>query len=318
MAERMRSCAVSVDLDEIHHYLAIHGIADLPVARHAVYDVALPRMLDWAASRSVPLTLFVVGADLERQESRATLRKAAALGHEMGNHSHSHAYDFSRQDPDRITADVGRASEAIERATGFSPRGFRAPGYTITRAVYDALERNRFLYSSSVFPCPAYYGAKATAIGLKRCLGRLSSSVVDDPRVLTAPTTPYRIGRPYWRRGVGLLELPIQTTPGLRLPYIGTTLTLLGPAGSAWLTRRLANVAFVNLELHGVDFLGPEDGLRALATHQYDLSIPLARKLAALDAALDVLCADGVRFRTLADVALRFDLDQHRGQNRPS
>jgi peptidoglycan/xylan/chitin deacetylase (PgdA/CDA1 family) len=315
MSEPMRACAVSVDLDEIHHYLAIHGLGALDVARHAVYDVALPRLLDWATRRSIPLTLFAVGSDMHREQNRAQLSRAVASGHEIGNHSFSHAYDLSRQDSDTIAQDIRRASEVIESATGYSPRGFRAPGYTITRPVYDALDRQGFVYSSSVFPCPTYYGLKVTAIGLKRCLGRRSSSVVDDPRVLGAPNEPYRIGRPYWRRGVGLLELPIQTTPGLRLPYIGTTLTALGARGSAWLTRQLAGVRFVNLELHGVDFLGPEDGLRPLAAHQYDLRIAVAQKLAALDAALDVLDAGGVAFHTLSDVALRFDLDHQRGHN---
>jgi hypothetical protein len=64
-----------------------------------------------------------------------------------------------------------------------------------------------------------------------------------------------------------------------------------------------------------VDFLGPEDGLQALSAHQYDLSIHVARKLAALDAALDVLNAAEVRFQTLSEVALRFDLNRQRGQN---
>lgn len=314
----MRRCSVSVDLDEIHHYLAIHGLTDLDVNRHAVYDVAVPRLLEWAAHRGLPLTLFAVGADLARNENREVLSVAANGGHEIGNHSFSHAYDFSRQPGDVIATDIRRASEAIEQATGSSPRGFRAPGYTITRAVYDALSAQGFSYSSSVFPCPSYYGAKVLAIGLKRCLGRRSSSVVDDPRVLRAPTAPYRVGRPYWKRGVGMLELPIQITPGLRLPYIGTSLTLFGSLGSAWLTRQLARVPFVNLELHGVDFLGLEDGLRPLARHQYDLSLDVGSKLAALDAAIDVLEADGVRFQTLADVALRFDLDLQRGQNRAS
>ena len=39
------------------------------------------------------------------------------------------------------------------------------------------------LYDSSVFPCPAYYTAKAAAISLLRMRGRQSRSIIDDPRV---------------------------------------------------------------------------------------------------------------------------------------
>ena len=68
--------------------------------------------------------------------------------------------------------------------------------------------------------------AKDAAISLYSVLGRPSRSVVDTPWVLTAPTEPYRIGTPYYRRGNGLLELPIQVTRGLRLPYFGTPLMM--------------------------------------------------------------------------------------------
>src|SRR5437899_418459 len=68
-------------------------------------------------------------------------------------------------------------------------------------------------------------------------LGRPSRSIVDTPAVLTAPTRPYRVGRPYWKRGTGLLELPVQVTRTLRLPYIGTFLMLRGVTGARFLTK---------------------------------------------------------------------------------
>ena len=119
-------------------------------------------------------------------------------------------------------------ARAIERATGMAPRGFRAPGYTITDEVFSVLAELGVAYDSSVFPCPPYWVAKAAAIGLIALRGRTSRSIVDTPAVLAAPTRPYRVGRPYWRRGEGLVELPVQVTRGLRLPFIGTYVTLPG------------------------------------------------------------------------------------------
>jgi hypothetical protein len=63
---------------------------------------------------------------------------------------------------------------------------------------------------------------------------------------------------------------------------------------------------FVNLELHGIDFLGPDEGLDALATHQPDAKLPLARKLAALSATVELLREKGAVFTTLAESADAF------------
>jgi len=128
--------------------------------------------------------------------------------------------------------------------------------------------------------------------------------VLDDPRVLTAPANPYRVGRPYTRRGVGLLELPIGVTRGARLPYIGTSVTLGGPRLARVLSHAMVGRPLVNLELHGIDLSDVEDdGLRWLAPHQPDLRRSAAEKEAALRAAIAVLRSAGYAFVTLAEAA---------------
>jgi hypothetical protein len=137
--------------------------------------------------------------------------------------------------------------------------------------------------------------------------GRGSASIVDSPQVLRAPTEPYRVGQPYWTRGTGPLELPIQVTPGLRVPYIGTTLTLAGPTRARWLTRLVCGRRFVNLELHGIDVLDQLDELKGLVGHQPDVKVPLRRKFDSLSAAIDTLKASGYAFRRLGEAAREFD-----------
>ena len=129
--------------------------------------------------------------------------------------------------------EVASGIEAIYRAVGESPVGFRAPGYTVSDDLFGVLEDLGVLYDASVFPCPLYYGAKTSKIGMIRLRGRESRSIVDDPRVLSAPTVPYRVGTPYWRRGAGLLELPVQVTRGARLPFIGSLPTPPPPPRTA-------------------------------------------------------------------------------------
>src|SRR5690606_5154912 len=157
-------------------------------------------------------------------------------GHELGNHTFDHHYDLSRRGDAEIRSQIERASDAIAARAGQRPSGFRAPGYTMSDAVYRALASTGMAYSSSVVPCPWYYAAKVAVIAAYRLRGKASSSIVGSPRVLSAPRVPYRAGEPYPRAGAGVLELPIQVTPALRLPFIGTSLTALGPLGA----RRLA------------------------------------------------------------------------------
>ncbi len=201
----MRLCAISVDLDEIPNYFAIHGLA-APAGGAAtkVYDVALGRLTRFASEAKVPLTLFAIGSDLQGSASAAVrLAAAAAAGHELANHSLDHRYDLTRLPRAEITRQIAGGAQAIAQATGVRPTGFRAPGYTITDEVFSVLTELEVGYDSSVFPCPAYWAAKTAAIGAIRLRGRRSRSVVDTPQVLRAPVRPYRVGRPYWKRASG-------------------------------------------------------------------------------------------------------------------
>ncbi len=301
--------SLSVDLDEIDCYTAIHGL-DAPEgeARRAIYARAIPRFERLFAEEGVKATFFVIGRDLETSGNDAVVRRLHEAGHEIANHSQSHFYDLTRKPRETIFEEVARGQEAIERATGERPSGFRAPGYTITDTVYDALGELGYDYDSSVFPCAPYYAAKAAALGVIALRGRRSHSILDDPRVLVAPADPYRVGRPYFRRGDGLLELPIGVTSVAtgRLPYIGTTLTLGGPRLATTLTRLMRGRPLVNLEMHGIDLSdAEEDGLAFLAPHQHDLRRTAAQKETALRAAIRALRDGGAEIVRLDEAARR-------------
>lgn len=299
-----RLCAVSVDLDEIPNYFAIHGLAKpTGASAHAVYDVALDRLGAFSRRMHAPLTLFTIGADLDRAEAAGRLRDLAQAGHEIANHTLDHRYDLTRLPRDEMKRQVEASANVIQAATGQRPVGFRAPGYTVTDALFDVLDEVGVAYGSSVFPCPPYYLAKAVRLAKMQLLGKTSRSILDAPLVLRAPTRPYRVGRPYWKKGRGVLELPIQVTRGPRLPFIGTTLTLAGPTMARWLTRLVVGEPLVNLELHGMDVLDADDGLATLRGHQPDVTVPHEKKLEALAAVVDVLRDAGYRFVRLKDAA---------------
>jgi peptidoglycan/xylan/chitin deacetylase (PgdA/CDA1 family) len=284
--------AVSVDLDDLELYRRIHGLpssreaARAASGRRDAYVLAVERALAFAREAGIPLTLFCVARDLERSACADVLRGALAAGHAIESHSLSHPYDLSRLAAAEIDREITGSFDAIEAALGARPSGFRAPGYVVTDAVFDALERAGAGFDSSVFPCPPYYFAKLAVLGAMQMIGRRSSSIVGRPEVLAAPTEPYRPGRPYTRRGArAIVELPIQVTRGPRLPVIGTTLGRARESGARLLIRACGDTPLLNLELHLVDFLDRDDVPPEL-TSLPELRVPLERRLAAFRAAL--------------------------------
>lgn len=303
----MKLASISIDMDEVPRYAAIHGVEGPgEPGTNAVYDRCLPRFRAWLDEESIRATFFVIGQDLRRELNRHTVSELRAEGHEIGNHSYHHQYDLTRRAAADIGDEISRGADAIEHACGRRPVGFRAPGYTVSDVLFSALDANGVQYDSSVFPCPSYYAAKAAALTALKLRGKKSASILDTPSVLRAPRGPYRVGRPYWTRGDGLLELPIGVTP-LQLPYIGTSLVLGGERVAEELTRQMLGRELINLELHGLDLADAnEDGLQSLVAHRADLRRPADEKLRALRAAVSQLRATGYELVTLEEAAARF------------
>lgn len=281
----LRLACISVDLDSLHHYCRIHGLPESVLddrARGLVYSTAVPRFRELLRAVGAPGTFFAIGEDLADAQAAASLREAHRAGIEVGNHSYSHDYALTRRAPESIREELVRGEEAILAATGERPVGFRAPGYTLNAALYAATAERGYLYGSSTFPAAPYYGAKAAVMGALALVGRPSRSILDSPRVLLAPRTPYRPdpSQPY-RRGTGaVLELPMTVTPGVRLPFIGTfAATLPLPAvHAAWHACRGGTL--FNFELHAVDVLDANDGIpQQLVRQQRDLRVSSARKM---------------------------------------
>lgn len=285
----MRS-AVTIDVDGVRHYHAIHGLPP-PEGADPIWRFGVPRFLEQCAALDLRATLFVVTDDLQDPAARALVRQAHEAGHEIASHSHAHRYDLSALPPWAIEADLRRSIEVIREVTGAPPRGFRAPGYTLSPALLDAVARLGFAYDSSVLRAPAYWAARAAARLWLRARGRPSSSLRGSLRQFLPGYQPR-----------GVRELPISTALGL--PWLGTTLALLPAAAGAiatTLARATPRATPVVLELHAIDWCDAGDGFDdALVRAQPDLGVPLAAKVPRLQAALRAL-APGAR--PLADWA---------------
>jgi hypothetical protein len=291
--------SVSVDLDGLGCYAAIHGLdaASLPErALQAVPVASVSRLCELLSALRLRATFFAIGGEMGIPGSARALRAAAESGHEIASHSHGHDYALSRAPADAIDGDLARAERAIAEAVGKAPRGFRAPGYTLSPALLEVLRARRYLYDSSLLPSPPYYAAKAAAMALHALWGRRSRSILGGA------------GQLFWRRAPhwrgGLRELPVATLPLLRAPVIGTVVLATPERVAAALARAGAAGGHFNLELHGIDALDASDAIPELAALQPGLRVPAAKKLRRLRALLDSLRATGEPL-TLEQAALR-------------
>ncbi len=83
------------------------------------------RVLDVLDEHRARATFFCIGARVTQHPALA--RAIVARQHEIGNHSYRHPSYFSLLGPRGLSHEVRRAQQAIQDATGETPRFFRAP-----------------------------------------------------------------------------------------------------------------------------------------------------------------------------------------------
>jgi peptidoglycan-N-acetylglucosamine deacetylase len=83
-----------------------------------------PRLLDTLAAHGVHATFFLLGGFAQAEP--ALVRRIAASGHLIGNHSWSHP-DLSRTLAETVREELARTSAELEQITGSPVRFFRPP-----------------------------------------------------------------------------------------------------------------------------------------------------------------------------------------------
>jgi peptidoglycan/xylan/chitin deacetylase (PgdA/CDA1 family) len=210
--------SISLDLDDLWTYLRTHGDPGW-TSRPSFLDSFVPMVLDVLDEEQVTLTFFVVGADAAAPRHRRLLRAIADRGHEIGNHSFEHEPWLQRYGRPRLEAEIVRTQEAIADATGTRPRGFRGPGYSWSATLLELLADHGFLYDASTLPtyigplARAYYFWSAKLPAEERARRHALFGTLRDGLM---PVRAYR-----WQLADGrtLLEIPVTTLPGLKLPF---------------------------------------------------------------------------------------------------
>ncbi|HTY16828.1 MAG TPA: polysaccharide deacetylase family protein, partial [Myxococcota bacterium] len=208
--------SLSLDLDNEWSYLKTHG--DPGWEAYPTYlGAVVPRVLETLSRHALRITFFVVGQDAALAKNAEAFAQLAASEHEIGNHSLRHEPWLHLYSEAELESELAEAEAHIEAATSRRPAGFRGPGFSLSETTLRVLHRRGYRYDASTLPtflgplARAYYFMTARMEAEER---RKRSMLFGSWREGLRPLGPYR-----WRLAEGtLLEIPVTTLPGLRLP----------------------------------------------------------------------------------------------------
>lgn len=262
---RQLHMSLSLDLDNKWSYLKTHG-DDRWKEFPSYLDMVIPRILEFLRQRGLKITFFIVGQDAAHEKNHAALKLIVDDGHEVCNHSYHHEPWLHLYSEEELDAELQQAEVAIEAATGVKVKGFRGPGFSLSKGTLSVLEKRGYEYDATSFPnilnplARAYFFSKSKLTDEEKEQRKaLFGSFSDALR----PVKPYR-----WSvNEQTIIELPVTTMPIFKTPIHFSYLIYL--AGySKVLAYLYVNMTVVlcsltrtepSLLLHPLDFMGKND-----------------------------------------------------------
>jgi len=204
--------SLSLDLDNKWSYMKTHGDAGWE-SFPTYLDVIVPRSLKFLKERDLKITYFIVGQDADLEKNFDAIRQISEANHEIGNHSFRHEPWLHLYSKDELREEFEKTENALEKATGQIPIGFRGPGYSLSPTVLEVLAERNYEYDCSTLPtyiaplARAYYFFKSPEMSdeerekRKKLFGKFSDGF--------QPLKPYK-----WQIGEKTLtEIPVTTLP---------------------------------------------------------------------------------------------------------
>jgi peptidoglycan/xylan/chitin deacetylase (PgdA/CDA1 family) len=308
----MKVC-ISIDMDNYRDYQSLVDRGgdgrDLPF-----YSDAVPRFLDALDRVGARATFFMIGRDADRPENRAAVREIVERGHEVGNHSFSHPYNFRHLPRAQKEKEIREGEDAIADVIGERPEGFRTPSADVDLETLAILRERDYLYDSSVIPSPVMiwtfklYG-KLFVQHSEYNLGLFWSVIAPpwpyfpSPRKLHRPLDPGAVEPPH------LVEIPFSTLPLIRVPFYATLFRMFSPGVFDWAVRMhgrkrpTLHMLFHLIDLFDLKGTSLEDALARTP----GLGVPIDRRRAFVAHAFECMTAqgEGVALREVAREHLR-------------
>lgn len=255
--------SISLDLDNLWSYMKTHG--DSGWEKFPSYlDIFIPHILDILDRLNLKITFFIVGQDAALDKNRDILAALTERGHEVGNHSFHHEPWLHSYERDTIEREILEAEEQIIRVTGQKPIGFRGPGFSWSKDLFEVLLENGYVYDATTFP--TYLVPLATAYYFRN--SNLNAEEKNQRKEIRGGLREgMRPIKPYcWKLASGrrLLEIPVTTIPIIKTPFHLSYLIFLSQFSSLimllYLKMALALCRLTRTEpsfvIHPTDLLG--------------------------------------------------------------
>lgn len=174
-AQRMRlpegkQCAafITVNLSAEYFWISLNEKAKempktLSIGQYGMTH-GLPRLLKLFDEFGIKATFFVPGKVVETYPE--LIREVADRGHEIGCHGYEHE-NFGLLSYEEQRVRIGKAVDAIEKACGKKPAGFRAPIGDLMLETLNIVREYGMLYSSDLFDDDRPYFMKVNPAGDK-------------------------------------------------------------------------------------------------------------------------------------------------------
>lgn len=107
-------------------------------------NTVTPKVLKVLKKHHAKATFFMVGSQVNANPKMA--KKVYAEGHEIGNHSYSHA-DLKQLSNAKIKSQLSKTNKAIKSATGHNPTAFRPPYGSVDKRVRAQTKLPTILWS---------------------------------------------------------------------------------------------------------------------------------------------------------------------------
>jgi peptidoglycan-N-acetylglucosamine deacetylase len=308
--------AITSDIDSLEDIYKGQGCTRPGGYSHAEMRMGLEEFDKFLTPYQAKATLFMVGNDFQYPENQGVIRAMAKSGHEIANHTMTHAQGFRLLSPQQKEAELAGMEQWCERITGQRPVGFRSPGWNVGDDALPILLRRGYLYDSSVFPTSLMPLLKLMHWYTMRSRGRADRTTMGHLKYLFAPVLPYRTDRQsLMKKGSdGLIEFPITVTPVFRLPFFATFLVSTGLR--VFYTSLKSLLTFkrpLQFQFHLSDFVDyncpdladqvPQDGLGLYVPHALRMS--LSDKLIMFRRVMDELAVHH-KFTTLQNWSTEF------------
>jgi peptidoglycan-N-acetylglucosamine deacetylase len=293
--------AISVDVDTLQSIYHGRGRKRAEYT-FAEFRMGLENLSRFLEPYGVNATLFMVGSDLLVPANQPAVRAMAAAGHEIANHTHTHAQGFRLLSSEEQERELAGMEEACVAVTGRRPVGFRSPGWNMGDQALPILKRRGYVYDSSIHPMLATPAFKALHwLSTSACEAR-ERSTLGQWSYMFAPLRPYRTdaSRLSRRGDGGVVEFPMSVVPGIRAPFWATFLLASGLHVFRACYRAIRSAGLpMHYMFHLSDFvdyshpdLADQVPSGAGVYVPQALRVPLEQKIALFRSAMDVIAAD--------------------------